>query len=177
LTRFETLIDQHHDEIYRYLWRLLAGAGRLLDARDVAQDVAQEVFMRAYRAFDRLPPGSNTRAWLYRIATNCAMTALKRDRRHASRTTPLPDDESGPALADNSPLPAQHAATAETLQTVRQAIAALPPRQQSALVMRYLQELDYPAIAGALGCSEDSARANVYQALKRLRRELAAERE
>lgn len=161
--RFETLIERYHDEIYSYLWRLLDGAGKADGAFD-AQDLTQEVYLRAYRAFERLRPDSNYRAWLYKIATNCAYTALKRGK----RSDPLPDN-----LADTGPSPHQQAARNETLGIVQQAIDRLPPKQQAAVVMRYVQELDYAEVAQALDCSEDSARANVYQAVRRLRRELA----
>jgi RNA polymerase sigma factor (sigma-70 family) len=63
----------------------------------------------------------------------------------------------------------------EAMEVVRQEIATLPPKQQAAVVMRHVQGLDYATIAGALGCSEDSARANVYQGLRRLRTALADE--
>lgn len=161
--RFETLIDEHHDEIYRYLWRLLASAGRGAGTLS-ADDLTQEVFMRAYRAFDRLREGSNARAWLYKIATNCARSALARQR-HAA---PLASN-----IADGGTSPEGHAVRADLLDGLRGHIEALPPKQQGALVMRYLQGLEYEEIAAVLDCSEDSARANVYQAVKRLRAEMA----
>lgn len=168
--RFETLIEDYHDEIFRYLWRLLHGASQGDRALE-AQDLAQEVFLRAYRAFGRLRRDSNHRAWLYKIATNCAYSALKRGQRQlrhnaASPAAPLsiPDD------AGQSP--DGQLARDETLAAVRAAIAALPPKQQAAVVLRHVQGLDYNEIAQALDCSQDSARANVYQGLRRLRREL-----
>lgn len=162
--RFETLIESYHDEIYSYLWRLLESAGGYTGAVD-AQDLIQEVFLRAYRAFERLRPGSNYRAWLYKIATNCAYTALKQGSRSSA---PLPDD-----VVDTNPSPHQQAVQNETLAAIREALAGLPPKQQAAVVMRHVQGLEYAEIAQALGCSDDSARANVYQAIRRLRRELA----
>jgi RNA polymerase sigma-70 factor (ECF subfamily) len=172
--RFETLIEDYHDEIHRYLWRLLHGASQG-DRALQAQDLAQEVFLRAYRAFGRLRRDSNHRAWLYKIATNCAYSALKRGQRQlrhsvaASAAAPaaplsIPDD------AGQSP--DGQLARDETLAAVRAAIAALPPKQQAAVVLRHVQGLDYAEIAQALDCSQDSARANVYQGLRRLRREL-----
>jgi RNA polymerase sigma-70 factor (ECF subfamily) len=168
--RFETLIERHHDEIFGYLWRLLDGAGRRDYAVD-AEDLTQEVFMRAYRAFERLRPGSNHRAWLYKIATNCAYTVLKRDRRQVQHVTPLGGEihhipEGGPSHDDRI-------IVKESVALVRQAIGALPPRQRAAVIMRHIQGLDYAEIAAAMDCSEDSARANVYQAIRRLRRDLA----
>lgn len=162
---FEVLIDNHHDEIFRYLWRLLDSGGRAQEA----EDLTQEVFMRAYRAYDRLRPDSNVRAWLYKIATNCAYTALKR-----AKHDPVPLIDEAP---DGRLQPHQQVSHNETLSEIQSAIETLPTKQRAALIMRYLQELDYAEIADALNCSEDSARANVYQALRRLRCDFAHEGE
>jgi RNA polymerase sigma-70 factor (ECF subfamily) len=164
MTRFETLIDEYHDEIYRYLWRMLPGSGQAGVA--TADDLAQEVFLRAYRAFGRLRADSNHRAWLYKIATNCAYTALKRAGREA-------EVEDLDRLASSDGHPESRAIERETSERLRLLIEELPPKQQAAVVMRYLQELSYAEIAQALACSEDSARANVYQGIRRLRRETA----
>jgi RNA polymerase sigma-70 factor (ECF subfamily) len=168
IIRFETLIELHHDEIYRYLWRLLRSAGRS-DSEMEAQDLAQEVFLRAYKAFGRLRPDSNHRAWLYKIATNRAYTALKRGNMHLDETW----EQAGQYIADGNPSPEQQAVWGETLYAVRRGAATLPPKQQAAVVLRYGQELSYAEIAQALDCSEDSARANVYQGVRRLRQDLA----
>lgn len=165
--RFESLIERYHDEIYGYLWRLLdSAAGE--DGLE-AEDLAQEVFLRAYRGFGRLRPDSNYRAWLYKIATHCAYTALKRRQRYTLHNTPLLDDA---PLPDGRRSPAQEAELDETLQAVRRAIEGLPAKQRAAVVMRHVQGMEYAEIAQALECSEESARANVYQACKRLRYEL-----
>lgn len=163
--RFETLIDRHHGEIYAYLWRLLRNAGRT-DAVMEAEDLAQEVFVRAYGAFGRLRAGSNHRAWLYKIATNCAATALGRGARDEA---PL---EAVAAPHDPAPGPEAAAVAEERLRQVARAVAELPPKQRMAVVLRYVQELDYASVAEALDCSQESARANVYQGLKRLREAL-----
>lgn len=104
------------------------------------------------------------RAWLYKIATNCTYTALKNINRHNRHTAEL--DATPP---DHSGSPEQHLVFGEALNSVRAAITELPSKQRSALIMRYLVDLPYNEIAEALGCSQDSARANVHQALKRLR--------
>lgn len=169
--RFETLIERYHDEIFRYVWRLLAGVGKA-ESDVEAQDLTQEVFLRAFQAFSHLQPNSNHRAWLYKIATNCAYTALKRNRRQSQHAV-LSLDEARHLFASANPSPHEQLALNETLGIVRRAIAVLPPKQQAAVTMRHLQDLEYPEIAQALGCSEDSARANVYQAIRRLRQELA----
>jgi RNA polymerase sigma-70 factor (ECF subfamily) len=170
--RFEMLIERHHDEIYSYLWRLVKSADQS-EAAAEAEDLTQETFLRAYSAFGRLGRESNYRAWLYKIATNCAYTALKRHNRSRHRLGRLDEAHQVPGCADLSP--AQQMILTETMEVVRQEIASLPPKQQAAVVMRHVQGLDYATIAGALECSEDSARANVYQGLRRLRTALADE--
>ncbi|MGB2896744.1 MAG: sigma factor [Anaerolineales bacterium] len=77
LQPFETLVEKHWDEIFAYLWRLIPG--------DQAEDCLQETFLRAFRAYERTPPDSNYRAWLYKIATNVARTAHTRRRREMTR--------------------------------------------------------------------------------------------
>lgn len=168
--RFETLIDRHHDEIYSYLWRMMRSAGRT-DGEQEAEDLTQEVFLRAYRAYARLRPDSNHRAWLYKIATNCAYTALRREKRHLHHDGAL--DDRAERLADSSdPTPASRVELNDALIQVQEAVATLPTKQRAAVILRHGQGLSYAAIARALDCSEESARANVYQGLRRLRSHL-----
>ncbi|MBN1310429.1 MAG: RNA polymerase sigma factor [Anaerolineae bacterium] len=171
LPRFETLIERHHDEIYAYLWRLLDGTTQLDQPADT-EDLAQEVFLRAYKAYPRLRANSNARAWLYKIATNCAYTLLKRSRRRPF-DVPLWDETDEPAA--DEPSPDDLASLGESVGVLREAVVTLPPQQQAALLMRYIQGLEYAEVAQALGSSEEAARANVYQAIRRLRREMNSE--
>jgi RNA polymerase sigma-70 factor (ECF subfamily) len=168
--RFETLIESYHDEIYSYIWRLL-DSSISVDSTVEAQDLTQEVFLRAYKTFEHLRPDSNYRAWLYKIATNCTYTSLKRSQRQTRHSVPLDEDEHE-GLADPGPSLDRLAGRNETWATVRQIIAVLPAKQQAAVILRHVHGLDYSEIARVVGCSEDSARANVYQAIRHLRREL-----
>ena len=154
---FDTLVDKHSIEIYGYLWRLSR------DEAD-AQDCLQETFLRAYQAYGRLANKSNLRAWLYRIATNTAFTQLKRRRRELTRTASL-----SPELAGGDGLPGDVLAERETQAEVAAAVERLPQQQRAALILRKYQELGYAEIAQSLGCTEAAARANVYQAVKKLR--------
>ena len=79
---FERLLERHRGEIAAYLRRLLGDAS-------AAEDAAQDTWLRAHRAFDRLPAEANTRAWLYRIATNRALTMLKQRRTALRRASPV----------------------------------------------------------------------------------------
>ncbi len=154
---FETLVELHSSELFGYLWRLL---GEEADARDCLQ----ETFLRAFRAYRRLRNFEHLRAWLYKIATNTARTQRARNHRHEWQTVallePLPSGERGVDV---------QVAERTQLAAVRQAVLALPERQRAALLLRKYQELEYGEIAAALDCSESAARANVYQALKKLR--------
>ncbi|MCC7358609.1 MAG: RNA polymerase sigma factor [Anaerolineales bacterium] len=154
---FDTLLTIHGPALHAYLWRLLR------DPAD-AEDALQETFLRAFRAYGRAADHPNHRAWLYRIATNVARTHQKRAARAAARASALDPD-----LAAPGPGVAEQAAQAQTLRAVAAAVAALPQQQRAALILRKYQELDYAEIAAALACTPAAARANVYQALKKLR--------
>lgn len=130
-----------------------------------AADLTQETWLRAWGAFDRLRPNSNARAWLYRIATNCALSALRSGRRE----TPLQEDRDVPDEARTALEQLEHR---EDLALVLERVGALPPRQRAAVLLRYGQELRYPELACVMRCSEANARANVSQGIRRLRREL-----
>ena len=167
MVRFEDLIEKHHDEIFAYLWRLLGKNGRRDGAMDI-EDLAQDVFLRAYRGFPDLRPNSNHRAWLYKIATNCAYTRLKQIN---NRRAGIQSFEQVATSDNGSALIAE-----ETEEKIRMLVTELPAKQKACLTLHYLQELDYPDIAKILGCSPDSIRANVYQAIRRLRRSLREEK-
>lgn len=162
LPRFETLIERHHDEIYRYLWQMLR------DTHLDAQDFTQETFMRAYQAYGRLRPDSNCRAWLYKIATNCAYTALRRSRREVSLDDDLP--------ADGLPPPEEAVVHNLVLEDIRQFIDTLPLKQRAAVIMRHIDGFEYNEIAQTLDCSEEAARAHVSLAVRKLRKELDGQR-
>jgi RNA polymerase sigma-70 factor (ECF subfamily) len=154
---FEALVDAHSAEIFGYLWRMFR------ETTD-AEDCLQETFLRAYQAFPRLRAQTNHRAWLYKIATNTARTQLKRRQRLATHSIEI-DPELVP---DGSSLP-DELDRKQLLAAVARAVEALPYQQRAALIMRKYQELDYTEIAAVLDCTQDAARANVYQALKKLR--------
>lgn len=160
--RFEELIERHHDEIFAYLWRLLGKDGRREGATDV-EDIVQDVFLRAYESFSRLRPESNYKAWLYKIATHCAYTQLRRMKDRRDKLSSLKDSATYPASADASLDPYME-------QRVRALVSELPAKQRACVTLRYLQDLDYPEIAQILDCSQESARSNVYQAVRQLRR-------
>ncbi len=160
---FETLVTTHSAAVFAYLWRLLRDHAE-------AEDCLQDTFLRAYRAYGRLNGHSSPQAWLYRIATNVARTRLKQRAREAVRTAAL-----DPELVAAGPGPAEQASQAALLSAVAAAVDALPHHQRAALILRQYQGLSYQQVAAVLECSPESARANVYQALKKLRMEVRGE--
>jgi RNA polymerase sigma-70 factor (ECF subfamily) len=154
---FEGLWRRHRGEIAAYLRRLLGN-------ENDAEDVGQETWLRVHRAFGRLPPDANSRAWVYRIATNRALTALRGRARRKREAADVDLD----ALAGRGP----DFDGAAMLRAVTAAVARLPPKQRAALVARRFHDLDYAEIGAALGCSPTAARANVYQAIRTLKQRL-----
>ena len=158
---FEAVVGAHHAEIRRYLLRLTARASD-------ADDLSQETFLRAFRAYRALPPGANVRAWLFTIATNLGRNHFRAQsrRRRAYAAVALeapagaPDRTDGRVLAD------------EARVRVEQVIGGLPEKQRLAFIMRKMHELDYAEIGTSLCCSEESARAHVFQALRKIRKGL-----
>jgi RNA polymerase sigma-70 factor (ECF subfamily) len=156
---FETMVATHHGEIYRYLLR---ATGRPSDA----DDLSQETFLRAYRAYRALPKDANTRAWLFTIATNLSRNhfrALSRRRRAYTAMSALAVE------ADCAGLPDGVAVGREVGEAVEGVIGQLPLKQKLAFLQRKIHGLDYDAIGRSLNCSAESARAHVFQALKKIR--------
>lgn len=165
--RFEQLIEQHHDEIHRYLWRGLWSGGSPQPDQQ-AEDLTQEAFMRAFEAYGSIRSTKHLRAWLYKIATNCLRSHWNRS--HVASTNidhELPLE--GPAAQ-----PLERLLDEEREQHLHTAISQLPDKQRLAVIMRHLDGLEYRDIAQVLACSQESARANVSHGLRRLRELLLA---
>lgn len=155
---FEAVVATHHGEIYRYLRRLAYRGAE-------ADDLSQETFLRAYRARHRLTPDANVRAWLFTIATNVFRNHVRSERRrrvaHASlQVTRRELDLDGPEA---------EALASEVRTLTEAAIHRLPLKQRLAFTLRKLHELDYELIGQSLDCSAESARAHVFQALRKIR--------
>ena len=169
---FAEVITLHQRMIYGYLVRFTR------NTHD-AQDLFQDTFLRAYRAYAVLPTDADLRAWLMRIAVNLSKNYV-RDRQR--RTRVLVDEEQGQEheptrFAENSSNTEQTMISRETAQTLLATIDALPFRQRTALIQRQFEGLEYNAIAANLKCSPESARAHVYQALRKLRFALSADQQ
>jgi len=158
---FEAVVATHHAEIHRYLVRTTSRSGD-------ADDLSQETFVRAYRAYQALPPDANVRAWLFAIATNLCRNHFRSEkrRRQAMAVAAANASERGTAWPEGEAIANQASARLDRI------VAALPLKQRLAFTLRKVHELEYETIAESLQCSAESARAHVFQALKKIRREL-----
>ena len=160
---FEIVVATHHAEIHRYLVRVTRRPGD-------ADDLSQETFIRAFRAHAALPPGSNVRAWLFTIATNLCRNYWRSEsrRRRAYQAA-------GEAAVQHEEAQGEGAMVMEQAgEEIGRIVAALPLRQRLAFTLRKIHELEYEAIGLSLDCAPDTARAHVFQALRKIRRGLDA---
>jgi RNA polymerase sigma factor (sigma-70 family) len=131
-------------------------------------DCFQETFLAALRAYPKLRSGDNLRGWVLAIATRKAIDAA---RARGRRAEPVGDVTALlPAGAGGHTVDVESEAFGDSIEEpLRNDILALPPMQRVALVHRVLLDRPYAELAAAMGCSVESARANVYQALRKLR--------
>ena len=155
---FQELMHRHEHEILRFLYRLTGN-------REDALDLFQETWLRAYRAYPEVDADGNLRAWLYSIAANLHRSHRRGQARRMHAASALRDG----AIQARSEADAALPGAGLTLAHLRRAIDKLPHKQRAALVMRKFAGLDYGEIAAQLGCSGESARANVSQALRKLK--------
>jgi len=158
---FARLVDKYWDRLYRWLFHLTRD-------RHQAEDLAQETFLKVLAALDSFRPGSNFRAWLFRIGHNNFVN-LKRATRRTSH--PLPDDAAGPEVAG----PEDTAADREAVAAVAKAVAELPPDFRAALMLRADEGLSFKEVAAILHTTEETARWRVFKARQKLMKVLAPE--
>lgn len=133
-----------------------------------ADDCFQETFLSALRAYPRLRDGEHLDRWVLRIASRKAIDA---HRKRSRRPVPASEVEALADLAATATAPA--GLTEVAAEELWSAVGKLPPRQRVAVVHRHVLDRPYREIGQIMGCTEEGARANVYQGMKRLREELA----
>jgi RNA polymerase sigma factor (sigma-70 family) len=160
LPPFQLLLDAHARDVHRFL---VATVGRT-----DADDCYQETWLAALRAYPRLRDASNLRSWILTVAHRKAIDHLRSRRR---RAVPVPDvpEETASTSAGND-------AAASGLPTngdeqLWQHVRALPSKQRTAVALRYVADAGYAEISTVMGTTEEAARRNVHEGLKRLRME------
>ena len=147
---FQRFLDAHADDVHRFL---VSAAG----AND-ADDCFQETFLSALRAWPTLRSTENLRGWVFTIAARKAV-----DAHRARGRRPVPVDE----------VPERVNLSVDGDDAVWDLVRTLPPKQQRAVVLRYVLDLPHADIAGELGCSEEAARRSLHEGLKKLKGALA----
>ena len=154
LPPFQELLDAHGRDVFRFL---VATVGAM-----EAEDCYQETWISALRAYPRLRERSNLRGWIFTVAHRKALDHLRAERRRAQPV----GDALERAAADNV-APAFEDGLPEIWASVR----ALPTKQRTAIALRFLAGSNHAEIAAVMDSSEEAARRNVHEGLKRLRKE------
>jgi RNA polymerase sigma-70 factor (ECF subfamily) len=166
---FALLVERHRTPVVHFLFRMIQNQA-------VAEELAQEVFLRVYRSRESYEPAAKFTTWLFRIATRLALNWI-RDNKAAKAQASL-DEMTPPGgmllqLADSSPTVEQSMVRAARLAEVRRAILALPEKQRAAVLMHKYEELEYAQIAEILECSESAVKSLIFRAYETLRARLA----
>jgi RNA polymerase sigma factor (sigma-70 family) len=149
---FQRFLDAHRDDVWRFL---VASVGR-----DAADDCFQETFLAAMRAYPRMRP-ENPRAWVLTIAHRKALDHFRARKRRAVPVGDLPEVAApqSPELGDDG---------------VWDRVRALPPKQRAAVLLRFAGDLTHGEVAIVMGLSEEAARRNAFEGLRKLRQEMNA---
>jgi RNA polymerase sigma-70 factor, ECF subfamily len=168
---FDVLVERHQRHIYQLCYRFVGN-------HEDASDLSQDVFIRAYRGLRNFKGQASLGTWLYRIAVNVCLNRVgsKTPRSEALDRLIEGNDQRMASLAES---PSDAVLRGERAVQVRAAIARLPPKQRSTLILRVYHELPHEEIAGILGSSVGAVKANFFHALtnlKKLMREAEIER-
>jgi len=164
---FNYLAEKYHRPIIHFLFRMVRNQA-------IAEELAQEVFLRVYRSRESYRAEAKFTTWLYRIATNLAVNHA-RDTKHerAARNVYLdtPDEETGttPDVADDEISAEQHLLREERMKAIRTHVMALPERQRMAVIMHKYQGMDYREIGEVLKQSESATKSLLFRAYQTLR--------
>src|ERR1035437_1682082 len=167
---FNYLVQKYHRAMIHFLFRMVRNQA-------VAEEMAQEVFLRVYRSRESYRAEAKFTTWIYRIATNLAVN-LARDTKHerSAQTIYLdaPDPESGtmPDVADDEPSVEQRLMRDERMAAIRKHVMALPERQRMAVLMHKYQGMDYREIGEVLKLSESATKSLLFRAYQTLRDKL-----
>ena len=167
---FNYLVQKYRRPLVGFMFRMARNAA-------VAEDLAQEVFLRVYRSRESYEASAKFTTWLYRIATNLAVNHA-RDTRHERPEVMVsldePDEATGMTmdLPDGEMTAEQAMVRRERLMGIRRKIEALPERQRLAVVMHKYQQMDYRQIAEVLDLSESATKSLLFRAYETLREQL-----
>jgi RNA polymerase sigma-70 factor (ECF subfamily) len=170
LDAFDVLLAKYRKPIIHFMFRMVHNQA-------VAEELAQEVFLRVYRSRETYRAEARFSTWLYRIATNLGVNHA-RDHRHERNAATVyldePDEDSGstPDVADQGISAEAAMLRDERMKAIRQHVLALPERQRTAVLMHKYQGLDYKQIGDVLKLSESATKSLLFRAYQTLREKL-----
>ena len=169
---FELLLRKYRTPLVNFLYRMVRNSA-------AAEDLAQEVFLRVYRARQEYAPSAKFTTWMFRIATNLALNSV-RDNRHRQMEISIDqtgdngeDEQPAMEVPDRTPTVEQELVARSRAELIMKAIHALPEKQRAAVLLHKFQEMDYDEIARVLECSESALKSLLFRAYETLRVELA----
>lgn len=165
---FQMLLERHRGPVIHFLYRMVQNQA-------VAEELAQEAFLRVYRSRETYEPTAKFTTWLFRIATHLALNWI-RDGKNEKAQQSLDQEMSDGAtrqVADRSRTVEEELVYQSRLREVRQAIECLPAKQRAAVMMHKYDELEYSEIAKVLSCSESAVKSLLFRAYESLRSRLA----
>ena len=170
MAAFDVLLNKYRKPIVHFMFRMVHNQA-------VAEELAQEVFLRIYRSRETYRAEARFSTWLYRIATNLGVNHA-RDNRHERMANTVyldePDAETGtkPDVADSTPSAEAKMLRRERMKAIRQHVMALPDRQKTAVLMHKYEGMDYKQIGEVLKLSESATKSLLFRAYQTLRVEL-----
>ncbi len=165
---FSLLLERHRAPVIHFLYRMVQNQA-------IAEELAQEVFLRVYRSRTTYEPTAKFTTWLFRIATHLALNWIRDGRKEQGHEPVYGDGEGagGHELPDASPSVEQNLVRRAWLDEVRRAVAGLPAKQRAAVLMHKYEEMDYAQIGRVLSCSESAVKSLLFRAYETLRARLA----
>jgi len=169
---FELLLRKYRTPLVNFLYRMVHDSA-------AAEDLAQEVFLRVYRARKDYAPSAKFTTWMFRIATNLALNSVRDNRYRQSeismdQAVEVGDDERRTMeVPDLTPTVEQFLVARSRSEMILRAIDALPEKQRAAVLLHKYQELDYDEISRILECSESALKSLLFRAYETLRTALA----
>jgi RNA polymerase sigma-70 factor (ECF subfamily) len=170
MAAFDVLLAKYRKPIVHFMFRMVHNQA-------VAEELAQEVFLRVYRSRETYRAEARFSTWLYRIATNLGVNHARDTRHERSASTVYldePDAETGstPDVADQTPSAEAGMLRRERMNAIRQYVMALPERQKTAVLMHKYEGMDYKQIGEVLKLSESATKSLLFRAYQTLREKL-----
>ena len=167
-TSFALLLERHRGPVIYFLFRMVQN-------QPVAEELAQEVFLRVYRSRSTYEPTAKFTTWLFRIATHLALNWIRDGKNEKLQESLDQETSDGTSIQvpDRGRTVEQEMLYQAKLREVRQAIEALPSKQRAAVLMHKYEEMEYSQIANVLNCSESAVKSLLFRAYESLRSRLA----